>query len=186
MAITLGNNTIVFDEKYINDILIENQNLKLKLFWKDHNLKKLKKAMRYANGVFGIGPKCACLACAVTGRKDDEANDSEPWVCTFICTFKPWFEEQLKSLQMTVQWSSHDNNNHHHDCLNGDVATYCGFASVFEDDSHFAHFSSRDDWKWFTYGSKLWNATSVEDPELAKLKSLFEILYTENNEEEDN
>ena len=28
MANNLGNNTIVFDEKYINDILIENQRIK--------------------------------------------------------------------------------------------------------------------------------------------------------------
>lgn len=40
MSNNLGNNITVFDEKYINDILIENQNLKLKLFWKDYNLKK--------------------------------------------------------------------------------------------------------------------------------------------------
>jgi len=181
MSNTLGNNTTQKWTTHFSDILIENQTLKIKLFWKDYNLNKLKEAMRFAN-IDGIGPKCACLACAVTGRKDDEANDSDPWVCTF----KPWFEEQLKSLQMTVQWSTHEKRNDIHNCLNGNTDTWCGFASVFEDDSHFAHFSSRDDWKWFTYGSKLWNATSVEDPELAKLKSLFEILYTENNEEEDN
>jgi hypothetical protein len=180
MSNNLGNNTTVFDEKYINDILIENQTLKIKLFWKDYNLNKLKEAMRFAN-IDGIGPKCACLACAVTGRKDDEANDSDPWVCTF----KPWFEEQMKSLQMTVEWSRHQNRNDFHDCLNGDVETNCGNASIWDDESHFAHFSSRDDWHWFTYGSKLWSATSIEDPELAKLKSLFKILYTENDEDKD-
>ena len=185
MANDLGNNTTVFDEKYINDILIENQSLKLKLFWKDYNLNNLKKAMCFAN-IDGIGPKCACLACAVTVRKDDEDTDNEQSSDPWVCTFKPWFEEQLKSLQMTVQWSTHEKRNYIHNCLNGNNDTWCGFASIFEDDSHFAHFSSRDDWKWFTYGSKLWNATSVEDPELAKLKSLFKILYTENNEEEDN
>jgi len=116
----------------------------------------------------------------VTGRKDDYDKDKPQTSDPYVCTFKPWFEEQLKSLQMTVQWSGHENRNFYHDCLNGDLNSECFFASVSDDDdSHFGHLSSRDDWHWFTYGSKLWKATSVEDAELKKLEALFGILYTD-------
>ena len=31
-----------------------------------------------------------------------------------------------------------------------------------------------EDWDCFTYGAKLWKAKSVDDPEIQKLKLLFE------------
>jgi hypothetical protein len=50
-------------------------------------------------------------------------------------------------------------------------------------DTHFvsnaqAHLASRagEDWDCFTYGAKLWKATSTDDAELEKLKKLFESL----------
>ena len=39
----------------------ENEELKLKLFWKEHNPSMLRQAMAAANKIDG-GPRCACLA----------------------------------------------------------------------------------------------------------------------------
>ncbi len=46
---------------------------------------------------------------------------------------------------------------------------------VLDDGAHFTNLGS-DDWVAWTYGSKLWKATSVRDPELAKLERLFHTL----------
>lgn len=165
---------VLYDKRFI-EILQENASLKLQLFWKDYHLGNLKAAMKEANATYS---HCKCLSCAVTGRlyEDDISNE------TMACTFKPWFEGQLESLGMVVQWSKMKNENRMHICLNGSDQ-YCPFASVWDDDCHFSHFSGRGDWFWFTYGSKLWNAQSVNDTELLKLKSLFEILLHDPEED---
>ena len=49
--------------------------------------------------------------------------------------------------------------------------------SVLDDGQHFSNLASQD-WFCWTYGSKLWKATSVGDPELAKLESLLHYLDT--------
>jgi hypothetical protein len=49
--------------------------------------------------------------------------------------------------------------------------------NVLDDGQHFTNLGS-DDWVYWTYGSKLWKATSVRDPELTKLERLFHTLNT--------
>lgn len=166
---------VLYDRDYAL-VIEENRSLKLQLFWKDFNLKRLKKAMAFAN-TDGTGPHCTCSACCRSGRVESDEEHAEG----FQCTFKPWFEGLLESMGMTTMWSTHLNENHNHICLGDNQAA----ASVWDDDSHFAHFSSRDDWFWFTYGSKLWNAKSVDDPELQKLKRLFDVLLTESLNSDD-
>ena len=151
----------------------ENAALKLQLFWKDHNLEKLKNAMVFAN--LDSGPHCKCLACSVTGR--NPASFLPP---KRGCTFKPWFENHLMTLEMQTARVEHDENSKPHICINGNLDDN-PMHSVIDHDSHICHFSGRDDWFWFTYGAKLWKAKSVNDPELQKLKSLFTILYRESS-----
>jgi len=153
--------------------------LKLQLFWKDYNLRKLKEAMAFANEE--TGPKCTCRTCRVAGRfaEDIDINTDAQ------CTFKVWFESHMKSLDIQTQRSLFQNEKRSHICLNGwNSDNYTGdeIEVVFDDDSHFSHLFSGDNLYWVTYGSKLWKASNINDKELQKLKSLFEILLRGDNE----
>ena len=144
---------------------LENEALKLKLFWKEHNPGKLRKAMSLANYVQG-GPECSCLTCVVSGRVDRRFVEVDK---EKSCTFKPWFEQVLREHDMSV--------GHDVDVPKVD-GSVCGSGNdVFDDGQHFTNFA-REDWKCWTYGSKLWKATSVGDPELAKLKNVLRYLNT--------
>lgn len=166
---------VLYDQSFF-ELVKENASLKLQIFWKDYNLAKLKEAMQLANS---INTMCPCVACGMAGR-----NDYSEQSTGMACTFKPWFENHLASLGMTIQWSTFKNENRQHICLNGSE-NYSYGACTWDDDSHFSHFSSKDDWVWFTYGSKLWKAESVNDPELQKLKSLFLILSKDIDDSEE-
>jgi hypothetical protein len=85
------------------------------------------------------------------------------------CAFKAWFEETHKELDMDVAvglpaepvW------------VEGSVVGSCKM--VLDDGAHFTNLGG-DDWVCWTYGSKLWKAACVRDPELAKLERLFGAL----------
>jgi len=155
---------VLFDTRLL-ELRRENEALKLKLFWKEHNPAHLKAAMSAANQAEG-GPACSCLACVVSGRGESEpgeAAEKKP------CTFKPWFEQLLREHDMSV--------GHVVDVPRVDGSVVDSDNNVFDDDQHFTNFAGAD-WKWWSYGSKLWKATSVRDPELAKLERLFHTLNT--------
>jgi hypothetical protein len=143
----------------------ENEALKLKLFWKEHGPEQLKAAMRAANGAAG-GPGCGCLGCEVSGRHESDHGEmpvKKP------CAFKAWFEATLRELEMVVAvglpagavW------------VDGSVVDSGN--DVLDDGAHFTNLGA-DDWVAWTYGSRLWKAASVRDPELAKLEGLFRTL----------
>ena len=144
----------------------ENEALKLKLFWKEHNDEIMKNAMCWANEADG-GPACSCLACAVSGRytRCGEVAEKKP------CTFKPWFEQVLREHDMSIGRGLPDVPV----WVDGSVVDSGN--SVLDDGQHFSNLASQD-WFCWTYGSKLWKATSVGDPELAKLESLLHYLDT--------
>ena len=153
------------------DLKLQNEDLMLTLFWKEHNDRKLRKAMSLANQAEG-GPECSCLTCVVSGRHDSRFGEVDR---EKSCTFKPWFEQVLQEHGMSV---GHD----------VDVPKVYGCVcqshnDVFDDGQHFTNFA-RCDWKCWTYGSKLWKATSVGDVELAKLENLFWTLRTLDLKEE--
>ena len=140
----------------------ENEALKLKLFWKEHNNEIMENAMCHANEAV-CGPRCSCLTCQVRGRYSRGVTQNEQ------CTFKPWFEQVLREHDMSV--------GHVVDVPRIDGSVVDSDNNVFDDDQHFTNFAGAD-WRWWTYGSKLWKATSVRDPELAKLERLFRTLHT--------
>ena len=153
---------ILFDTRLL-ELKRENEALKLKLFWKEHNHEIMDNAMYSANQAVG-GPACSCLACAVSGRYESEPGEvaeKKP------CTFKPWFEQVLREHDMSV--------GHVVDLPRVDGSVVDSHNDVFDDDQHFTNFAG-EDWVWWKYGSKLWKATSVRDPELAKLERLFHYL----------
>ena len=59
----------------------------------------------------------------------------------------------------------------------GPLFESCGL----EKNSHNAHLVCRNDYFITDYGTKLWKAKSVDDPELRKLKSLFDALKDMGN-----
>ena len=146
------------------------QELELKLFWKEHNTSQLKLAMQCANQDATKGPDCACMACAVSGRKDEEKEAKG-----FDCKFKPYFEALLAECGLSVGYAGHGTAVCEHEAEpDGN--------SVWDNDTHFVHVG-RDDWVSFTYGAKLWRATTHDDAELQKLARLFVCLQAEDNDD---
>ena len=142
----------------------ENEALKLKLFWKEHNFQIMKNAICELNFA-ECGPACDCLACEVSGRykkRYGEVCENKP------CSFKPWFEQVLVEKDMSIRHGLPDEPI----WVDGSVVdSYY----VLDDDHHFINLG-RQDWFRWTYGSKLWKATSVGDPELVKLERLLHYL----------
>ena len=151
----------------------ENEELKLKLFWKEHCKSKLQELMTESNQ---NGPQCTCLSCAVSGRMD-ERQQAMPWGTD--CKFKPWFEELLAKHELTAEtgvqiYQEPVGQHMSMDDLN----------LLYDIDTHFHHLT-RDDWFAWTYGAKLWKAKYVHDKELQKLSALFQSLsaVAENSSE---
>jgi hypothetical protein len=143
----------------------ENGNTRLQLFWKDYSVQSLQESMRTANK-WDKSPKCNCLICAVSGRKDEEIETDKARACAYI----PWFEELIdKKCGLKFAHALQDStNNHPHmsNTLNGVLDVDCHFVKV-----------GRGDWLMFTYGKKLYQAQTVDDPELKKLEKLFQLLH---------
>ena len=166
----------MFADQRVSELLAENKELKLQLFWKDHSTTKLKAAMSFANQKSG-GPGCNCLACAVSGRKD-ENNGIE--AAGFDCTFKPYFdslllEYGLVSMNCGGNWVSRPQH----------VSDDTPYSFVFDSNCHLVQMG-RDDWFHFTYGARFWKAKSVCDPELLKLYNLFSKLEEDDNDSDGN
>lgn len=121
----------------------EDEALKLKMFWEEHSIQKLNAAL--------------C-------RFQDSTYDMQ-------CDFFEYFESELEEHDMSIG----------HDLPDPYLPIRAQRRVVFSDnnvldDGHHFHNSARgDDWirRHWTYGSKLLKATSVGDPELAKLERLF-------------
>jgi hypothetical protein len=181
-------------DREVIQLRAENERLRLELFWRDHNVEQLGKTMAAANQSTK-GPRCACLVCAISGRRDPdldqmEPSDNEPapessddedtmgvsvdeaepgcggWDAG--CKFKPWFEEFIRYYELVDSVGTFPNQEGAYHMAGGDIA-------VYDVDSHFHHVV-RGDWYHWTYGARLWKATNVDDPELGKLRALFTTL----------
>lgn len=158
---------ILLDERVVA-LRQENERLRLQLFWKDHCVSELKQLMQQANI---SEPNCHCLACGACGRLDPESRQILPTGST--CTFKPWFENLAAECGLTCVTGvdkEMEPVGTHVSCMLGNW--------VYDVDFHFHHLA-RDDWVSWQYGAKLWKAKSVNDPEVLKLKRLFEALEVE-------
>lgn len=161
---------IFFDYRYA-ELQKEVKALKLSLFWRDHNLVKLKEAMAFANQK-ATGPKCSCLSCCMAGRDFKYDHDDHD---KFICTFRPYFDELLQQGGLLKKSGNWDRGVEHESAYNSVFdETVSGY--VFDVDAHVVTSGVRD-WLVFTYGSKLWKEQSVESVELKKLDNLFQSLY---------
>ena len=148
----------------------ENEELRLRLFWKDYRVSKLQKAMQMAN-CWENSPNCNCWQCAVTGRMDCDTLVDESRKCGFIS----WFEAKVAACDLIVGYVLRDSTQSQHvsNPLNGVWDTDCHIVKIV---------MFGGDWSLFTYGSRLWKAKTVNDPELEKLKKLFELLSCDDSE----
>ena len=167
----------LFADQRVSELMAENRQLKLSLFWKNYGVERLEKAMSYANRNYK-GPDCYCVVCAVSGRKDDLPDDRTPG--GIKCIFKPYFDRMVEECGLVV-------SNAMAESALG-IAHECNETGsrVYDEDCHLIPIN-RSDWLLFTYGARLWKAKSVDDPELQKLRKLLELLeeeaYTTDNED---
>jgi hypothetical protein len=142
--------------------------------WKKYGVGFLSYLMRQANMYHPDAPKCKCCGCITSGRWTTETVDEDRWTCIF----QPWFEKKAKECGMEIAKGTEQNK--------------CMFLNTFhphKKDTRFwvidldvhlvshadAHLINQEgfDWNCFTYGTKLFKATSVDDPEIQKLKKLL-------------
>lgn len=114
--------------------------------------------------------RCQCFQCEFVGIY----HPTLPRVTVDSCTFDDWFQSHIIACGMTVgelhnKQPSVDFHMSH--------AYYLEDQRVYDVDAHF--YQQRAIFTFWKYGSKLWKAKSVNDPELRKLKLLFERLTAE-------
>jgi hypothetical protein len=165
----------------------EVEELKMKLFWAKYSNKKLRNKIRKASRLRPNLPlNCSCEECrrvlrfCAYGRSNTGNPDN------VVCTWRPLFEAKLAELGILISDHQPYSDQLEHEC-----ATY--FTYVTDQESHIVNILNLNmgecedemgdshDWNIFTYGSKLFKATSTKDPELQKLVALFEWLDTREN-----
>jgi hypothetical protein len=153
---------IICDKGFV-DMAKENEKLRLSLFWTRFMRFKLGEHMATANLDFDDGPRCNCSTCRIAKRYEEEdqvSDDDDHTVCVFV----PLLEKGLKECGI-VAIESESFGDFRHECD--------PFQAVVDVDAHLVY---RPGWFHFFYGAKLAKATSVDDPELRKLRKLFDFL----------
>lgn len=163
----------ILTDQLVVRLLAENRALKLELFWNKYNFGELHDAMKTANQKYK-GPDCNCHTCDFVGRKnEDDGVIAEG----YDCRFKIYFENLLAECGMI---STHTPTDYDHFFIaeeDGDLAHICmNGGNCVDVDTHIVDSSEIADWRYFTYGARIWKASSVDDPELRKLVLLFHKL----------
>ena len=165
---------VLFDQEVL-DLRRENEKLKLELFWGRYGVIKLMAAMRASQSIWP-SLKCDCIQCSAI---ENTVPNDEP------CTFKPKYERKLAELGITFVRHSEGTRILQHECASG----HADGRWVEEADAHIVLWiggeSVEDNgWADFTYGSRLFKATTTNDPELKKVEALFEWLLLNKGHED--
>jgi hypothetical protein len=137
----------------------ENERLKLELFWKKYSADMLHRELYEFHSTCNLF-RCWCVSCSANGRlylDEDEAAHyaalpaSQTLRCK-PCNYKPWFVDLIHDMDMRVAYG----------------------VDYGLDSEHFRFFAV-ENWFW-GYGSRLLNASSVDDPDLRKLEGMFDKL----------
>jgi hypothetical protein len=155
----------IFWESRIATLRKQNEDLLMEIFWRNHNLQKLIKAMKRANYGNEKSLKCNCWRCSVAGRIGAGVRSDPNTSCKFI----PWFETKLAECELTYEGAPARHSHVFH--MSDKAAAVCDVDSHFVETVMIGGFLHR-----FTYGSKIWKATSVSNPELKKLEKLFKLI----------
>ena len=148
----------------------ENEHLRLQLFWRDYSKRELESAMAFANQK-ETGPRCTCIACMVSGRTE---STDDPHRFSNICRFRHYWEHLLRECGLVVHRGLPQS-------LTPGASADVLAQSI---DAHIISYGRHDWCSAWAYGARLWRGTSVDDPELKKLQTLFERLcYTPSSAE---
>ena len=151
---------VLYDKEML-DLRNEIELLKLKLFWTNHHIDKVQECFVYLNRTVC---KCSCGNC-VEHLHEHEDIFSEPYdiECRFV-PFIKWIIQDLVGMKFKMV----------HPILYGDSdAPYNLEQEKLDYDN--AHFVVGF-WQFQrSYGPKLSEAKSVNDPELLKLKAFFDL-----------
>ena len=150
-------------EKLYLDLREENSMLKMKLFWKNYGVRDLIASMFSKNAIAAGAPKCTCFSCCLSRNSDDMI------VLPFqsYCTLKPWIERRIQDdLGMTIV-DADPMLSTEHVCNPG--------GTVYGQDAHFVRIT-KCDFVDLTYGARIFDVQTPDDPELKKLTRLFNSL----------
>jgi hypothetical protein len=178
---------ILYDKELI-EMRQENERLKLSLFWTKYNAFKLNAAIRVRNQMESDDPfNCDCRVCIIARRycvSDDMSSDDEH-VPNVKCEFEPLFEAKLAEfgLIFAVVPDHLPVRLQYHECAVGlrrgrEAINAPAHIVAFGCDPKDGRRPDMEDWGHFTYGAKLFKATTVNDPELKKLEDLFTWLLS--------
>ncbi len=123
------------------------------------------------------GPRCRCESCVDCQRYeptildgyDDEVEDGP-------CNFKPWFEQALRRHGLSFQKFCYSPQTHEQS-EEWETSYDREMHMEYHDNVHFHMYSLDRAWDSWVYGKKLWDARSIRDPELLKLRNLFKELW---------
>jgi hypothetical protein len=159
----------LFMDARVVELRKQNERLKLELFWIKHSIQKLKDIMKHANYGRDASVSCNCWKCSLAKRipKGTLVDNNKK------CKFLPYFEALMQDCELSYEGlpGAHTHENH----ISDEEGNVCDV------DSHFVETTMRGGFLHkFTYGSKLWKAKSVDNPELKKLERLFNLLSAED------
>jgi hypothetical protein len=155
----------VFRDARVAELRRENEELRLQLFWRDCGVEALANAIHIASES-DKSPECTCSYCLLNGRA---YGRTDQLVLDTTCKYAAWLQNIFASCDLV--WG--------HVTSGGTVCAHVcnGNGPVLDVDCHLVNIQScHGDWSDFTYGSRLWKAKSINDPELKKLQKLFEAL----------
>jgi len=133
------------------------------------------KYLVYANMDRGddLATRCNCSSC-LRHKWYDWDVEPEDYKHT-VCAFLPLLERDMATCGLVLAgFHGSDEYGHGHECNN----ELC--APIVD-----AHIARTEDWMWIYYGTKISNAKSVKsvnDPELVKLKNLFDLLHPDDKQ----
>ena len=149
---------------------LENCKLNLVLFWKNYGVDQLRERI---SASFQRRIQCKCQICYFAGKSRERNGE---WECSVTREFEQFVKQH--GFSVAKDGDQDDPNVGHvydiyHNEYDDKLADELQF---FSGNVHFVIQSSYSDWVVAGYGEKLNQAKSIDDPELLKLKKLFEDL----------
>ncbi len=92
---------------------------------------------------------------------------------SITCQFIPWFEAKINECGLIYEGLPGKHNHANH--VSDSSGRVCDIDSHFVESDVIGVFMYK-----FTYGSKLWKAKTIDNPELKKLKKLFQLIDVES------
>lgn len=157
----------------LQEVIEENRKLKLALFWKTYSMAQLRK--KIASSI-QHRVKCKCRSCNFCGKANEFNGEWDE------CDVTRRFEQIARDCGLSSAVECWDSgivpiiDEDLGEEFDDEVQFFCA------GDVHIVLPGSFSDWAVLGYGEKLNRAKSIEDPELLKLKKLFETLDEEESQ----